>query len=510
MQGPVPPQQTTQAQALTRTQVAATRELLGTPSDRADPGASWNLPSSADGHFDRYGSPIPHRSPPRSPVHAMDVDAPGTSARHALQASAPIPAPPPLPASLAVDPATEMAEREAWGIRIKAIADALAKYKELQRLKEDRLALRAAVGASPSEARAAQLRRQDARLQQLDAEHRALIARIPGGAWPGAPPPPPADAERTYEAMYSYIKELHATTGAMHARLRAVQAHQAAAGAGAGEEGEGEIDPSGRPRKRARLDERAQAAEDEKAREVDELRERTAQMESKLADLRTLLQQRVDEVRGRVEETLEDKQGKILEVFEEQLKLSADGLPEDASYKDESLTFGQRHALLHQELDSMDSDVQSIGGYIAQVKEILDEQAREISSLQSEVEESRRQAALVNEKLSAYEKQQAANQERLASLTAKLEQHMARHNIPSPQRTPSPRPELITTHDAALAALQEPIAQAVRRELIPPMKEMRRDIQNVIDTQKADILAATWPRMKELLDVLNAVDRSLP
>ncbi|KAI5826477.1 hypothetical protein K523DRAFT_248886 [Schizophyllum commune Tattone D] len=54
---------------------------------------------------------------------SMDVDAPGTSAHHAMQASTSTsaPAPPQLPTSLYSDPATEMAEREAWGTRVKCV-----------------------------------------------------------------------------------------------------------------------------------------------------------------------------------------------------------------------------------------------------------------------------------------------------------------------------------------------------------------------------------------------------
>ena len=53
---------------------------------------------------------------------SMDVDAPGTSAHHAMQASTSTsaPAPPQLPTSLYSDPATEMAEREAWGAESSA------------------------------------------------------------------------------------------------------------------------------------------------------------------------------------------------------------------------------------------------------------------------------------------------------------------------------------------------------------------------------------------------------
>ncbi|KAL1721039.1 hypothetical protein EV715DRAFT_195726 [Schizophyllum commune] len=339
-----------------------------------------------------------------------------------------------------------------------------------------------------------------------------MVARIPGAGWPEAAPPS-VDAEKTYEAIHGYIVELHATTTAMHERLKAVQALQKQV-AGEGEDGEGEaamdVDPSIRPRKRARLDEQAQAAEDEKMHQLDLLREKAAHIESRLEDLRTLLQQRIDEIKGHVEQTIDEQSNKVLEVFEEQLRMSTDGLAEDASYKDEGLTFGQRHALLHQELDSMDNDVQQIGGYIAQVKQLLDVQHTEVAALQSEVEESRKQTASLNEKLAAYEKQQAANKERLASLSAKYEQHMARHNIPSPQRTPSPQPELITTYDGALAALQEPITQAIRRMLLPHIQEFQQDIKGTIQAQKEDILATTWPHMRELLDAVNAVDRALP
>ncbi|TRM62604.1 hypothetical protein BD626DRAFT_403978 [Schizophyllum amplum] len=386
------------------------------------------------------------------------------------------------------------------------MSDYTATRNALLKAEEQLAEFRRLFGDDLDEKRQAQYNKLEQRAIQLRREYKSSSARI-GGARLGTAFSPQAGAK--YEELCGYISELQVSTKDMHRTLESFQAHWKKT-ASETDQDDMDVDPSGRPRKRARLDERAQAAQDEKARRLEDLSDRVAQSETRLADLRTLLQGRVDDLIGRVDVTLGEQTSKIVEVFDGQLRVSADGLPEDASPSDETLTLGQRHALLIRELDGMDEDIQSIGNYVAQVKEHIDEQSKEIAALENEVLESSRQAASVREKLEAYEAQQAANKERLANLSERFEQHMARHNIPSPQRTPSPQPELITTHDAAMAALQDSIAQAVRRMLIPVVQGARQDIQSVIETQKNAVLAEVWPQMQQLLGAVHAIDQRLP
>ena len=52
----------------------------------------------------------------------------------------------------------------------------------------------------------------------------------------------------------------------------------------------------------------------------------------------------------------------------------------------------------------------------------------------------------------------------------------------------------------------------IRREygLMQSCGDIQQDIKGTIQAQKEDILATTWPHMRELLDAVNAVDRALP
>ncbi|TRM59706.1 hypothetical protein BD626DRAFT_572384 [Schizophyllum amplum] len=136
-----------------------------------------------------------------------------------------------------------------------------------------------------------------------------------------------------------------------------------------------------------------------------QLSHRVSKSETKLTELRTSLHGRVDDLSSWV---------------------PAEGLPDDASLRDETLTFGQRHALLCRELDVVDEGIRQVENHVIQTKYILDEQSKKINALKKEVMESGRQAALVREKLEAYESQQRANTKRLAALSERIEQHMAR------------------------------------------------------------------------------------
>lgn len=73
---------------------------------------------------------------------------------------------------------------------------------------------------------------------------------------------------------------------------------------------------------------------------------------------------------------------------------------------------------------------------------------------------------------------------------------------PSPPATPS---TTVPPFEYIFQSLEEPMVQSLRSHLVPAIEDLRKDVENMVHTQNAELYSTLWDKITVTLKVLEMI-----
>lgn len=78
--------------------------------------------------------------------------------------------------------------------------------------------------------------------------------------------------------------------------------------------------------------------------------------------------------------------------------------------------------------------------------------------------------------------------------------------LPSPPATPL---HAIPPFDYIVQSLEEPMIQAIRSNLVPAIEDLRKDVEDMVRTQNAELYSTLWNKITVTLKVLEMIQSKI-
>jgi len=224
--------------------------------------------------------------------------------------------------------------------------------------------------------------------------------------------------------------------------------------------------------------------------ELEEFLERLARMEGQISTLDNDINQYAREAKEEFEQLVDTKLDEFQTAREEAEK--------------------QRLAEEQQHLQDLEQDITLTGEQVGELASEIGNLIMRVGKLEVDVkvlrkgrEESFEKVLEVERRLQEYISTRDANVHVIQTFEKAL--HAYTSQPPSPPATPLSLPP----SDYIFQSLEEPMVQSFRSHLVPAIEDLRKDVENMVHSQNAELYSTLWNKIAITLKVLEMIQSKI-